>query len=311
MKRTIFFLRYEYDIFMPKGIMSQFTVQMNPYIKNHDQVWMRGVVLEREKTIAEIIETYDARKIKIRISGKNRRDFMTIITENLDQINSQFEKMKVDKMIPCNCDKCKSDDQPYFFEYKKLKRRPDNNIKEIDCENTFKKVNIRSLIDEVINEEKVSTEEKGTIKRDKIFVSYSHKDKQWLERVQTHLKVLNKLGLTVKKWDDTQIKSGMKWQDEIKKALAEAKAAVLLVSTDFLASDFISTDELPLLLKAAKNEGTTILPLILKPCLFTKHKELEEFQSVNEPSQPLSSLSENDQEEVLVDLANRIAELLN
>ena len=41
----------------------------------------------------EIIETYDARKIKIKISGKNKRDFMTIITEALDKINGQFEKM--------------------------------------------------------------------------------------------------------------------------------------------------------------------------------------------------------------------------
>ena len=300
------FLRYEYDIFMPKGIMSQFTVQMNRYIINHDQVWMRGVVLEREKTTAEIIETYDARKIKIKISGKNKRDFMTIITENLDQINSQFEKMKVDKMIPCNCSECKTDDQPYFFEYKKLKRRLDNNINQIDCENSFRKVNIRSLIDEVINPEKGSPENGAPLERTKVFVSYSHKDKEWLEKVQTHLKVLNKLGLTVNKWDDTQIKSGMKWRAEIKKALSEAKAAILLVSTDFLASDFISTDELPPLLKAAENEGTTILPLILKPCLFTKHKELAEFQSVNEPSQPLSKLSDNDQDEVLVNLANRI-----
>jgi len=64
------FLRYHYDLFMPKGIMSQFTIQMHAYIANQDYVWMRGVVLEREKTTAEIIETYDARKIKIRIRAK-------------------------------------------------------------------------------------------------------------------------------------------------------------------------------------------------------------------------------------------------
>ena len=99
------FLRYEYDFFMPKGIMSLFIVRMHRYISNHEYIWKRGVVLERQKTRAEIIETYDARKIKIRISGKNRRDFMTIITEELDRINSQYEKMKVEKMIPGNCDK--------------------------------------------------------------------------------------------------------------------------------------------------------------------------------------------------------------
>ncbi len=296
------FFRYEYDFFMPKGIMSLFIVRMHRYVSNHDYVWRRGVVLEREETTAEIIETYDARKIIIRIFGKNKRDFMTIITEELDGINSQYEKMKVEKMIPCNCDKCKTDDEPYFFEHKKLKRRLDNNISEIDCENSFKKVNIRSLIDEVVGE---------IDKRNKVFISYSHKDEKWLERVQLHLKVLENEGISVNLWDDTQIKSGMKWREEIKKALSAAKVAILLVSTDFLASDFISKDELPPLLRAAENDGATILPLILKPCRYTRHKNLSEFQSVNDPNKPLSKLTEPEQDEILVSLADRIAELMN
>ncbi len=103
----------------------------------------------------------------------------------------------------------------------------------------------------------------------------------------------------------------MKWRDEIEKALEAAKVAILLVSTDFLASDFISEDELPPLLKAAEEDGAIILPLILKVCRYTSHKNLSEFQSVNDPKKPLSKLSENDQDEVLVKLADRIEELMH
>jgi TIR domain len=159
-----------------------------------------------------------------------------------------------------------------------------------------------NLIDEVINQ---------ALRRDKVFVSYSHKDKEWLERVQTHLMALNNLGITVNLWDDTQIEAGMKWRDEIEKALSSAKVAILLVSTAFLASEFIRTNELPPLLKAAENDGATILPIILKPCLFKMHKGFAGFQAVNSPEKPLSKLSDNDQEEMLVALAKRIAELLN
>jgi GTPase SAR1 family protein len=295
------FLYYKYDLFMPRGIMSLFTVRMHRYISNHDYVWKKGVVLERDKTFAEVIETYDARRIKIRVSGKNKRDFMTIITEEIDRINSQYEKMKVEKMIPCNCDECKTADRPYFFEHNKLKRRLENNIDEIECENSFKRVNIRNLIDEVVGETNV---------RNKVLVSYSHKDKDWLKRVQTHLKVLEHEGITVNLWDDTKIKAGTKWRDEITKALTAAKVAILLVSTDFLASDFIQTDEIPPLLKAANKDGATILPLILKPCRFTKNAEISTFQAVNDPAKPLSKLEEHEQEEILLELADRIAELM-
>ncbi len=294
-------LFYKYDLFMPRGITSLFTVKMHRYITDHKRVWKKGVVLERNETLAEIVETYDSRNIKIRVSGKNKRDFMTIITEELDRINGQYEKMKVDKMIPCNCEKCKNNPQPYFFEHDKLKRRLENNINDIDCENSFKRVNIRSLIDEVIG---------GKAMRKKVFVSYSHKDAKWLELFQTHMKALANKGVLVDLWDDTKIKAGMKWRDEIEMALKEARVAVLLVSTDFLASDFVNKHELPRLLKAAEDEGATIIPLILKPCLFEQYKELSQFQAINEPSKPLVKLSGVNRDSLLVGLVSRIAELM-
>jgi hypothetical protein len=142
-----------------------------------------------------------------------------------------------------------------------------------------------------------------------IFISYAHEDSKWLKKVQTNLKALKILGLKLTVWDDNQIKAGTKWQDEIKQALSESQVAILLVSTDFMASGFIQEDELPPLLKGAEAGGTTILPLIIRPCLYTSHPELSAYQAINDPAKPLSKLSQPEQDEILVKLATRVRDL--
>ncbi len=87
-----------------------------------------------------------------------------------------------------------------------------------------------------------------------VFISYSHKDKTWKDRLVTQLKVLEMENRYVV-WDDRKIKTGHDWLPEIEKALAEADIAVLVVTADFLTSRFIKEKEIPTLLKRRKEEG--------------------------------------------------------
>src|SRR4051794_7341380 len=86
--------------------------------------------------------------------------------------------------------------------------------------------------------------------RDQVFISYSHKDGRWLDRLQVYLAPLERRG-SIRRWDDTLIAAGQRWEQEIAEALQRTRVAVLMVSADFLASDFISRVELPRLLGAA------------------------------------------------------------
>jgi hypothetical protein len=142
-----------------------------------------------------------------------------------------------------------------------------------------------------------------------VFISYSHEDKEYLKRLIVHLRPFEKLG-RIDIWSDDKIKAGEKWKEAIEKALNKAAIAILLISADFLASDFIVDNELPPLLKYAEEKGTVILPVILKPCLFKYNVGLSQFQSINDPKTPMSKLIENDREEIFVKIAEEINSLL-
>lgn len=150
-----------------------------------------------------------------------------------------------------------------------------------------------------------SGEAAGPPRRSSVFVSYSHADTEYVARLRVHLKSLERTGL-VELWDDSRIAAGERWKDAIEAALTRAAAAVLIISADFLASEFIVTNELPPLLRAAEERGTTILPLIAKASRFLRDRNLAVFQAINDPARPLALLSSAEQEGIYARLAERI-----
>lgn len=148
----------------------------------------------------------------------------------------------------------------------------------------------------------------GGLAREHVFFSYSHEDKKWLEQIKDFLIPVTRSGLLCE-WDDTQIQAGAMWREEIQKALSSAKVAVLLVSTSFLKSEFIASEELPTLLKAAKDEGVIICPVIVGKCLYDL-SALKDYQAVNDPSKPLSSLPAQKRGEVIEQIARKIIDAI-
>ena len=134
-------------------------------------------------------------------------------------------------------------------------------------------------------------------KRDKIFVSYSHKDKRLFQEFKTMMAPAIQQEL-VDLWDDQRIPFGAQWKREIQTALASAKIAVLLVSKNFLASHFIVENELAPLLKAARDEGVIVFWIYLSSCLFER-TEIASFQAAHDISQPLDRLSKPKRQAVL------------
>jgi TIR domain len=91
-----------------------------------------------------------------------------------------------------------------------------------------------------------------------VFVSYSHKDEEWKNRLTVHLKALE-LDEQLALREDSRIDVGGKWRNDIVDALNRASVAILLVSRHFLASEFIIKQEVKHFLEQAKALGSANL----------------------------------------------------
>lgn len=85
-----------------------------------------------------------------------------------------------------------------------------------------------------------------------VFISYSHKDESWKNKLTPHLDALERAGVPMTVWHDRKIDGGEKWYPEIQEAMAHAAVGVLLISPDFLASGFITKEEVPYLISTLR-----------------------------------------------------------
>jgi WD40 repeat protein len=97
-----------------------------------------------------------------------------------------------------------------------------------------------------------------------VYISYSHQDERYARELETYLAPLRRDGL-ITTWTDRQVSPGQEWRREIEAAIVNADLILLLVSPDFLASDFIVNQELPRMLARRQSGSATVVPIILRP----------------------------------------------
>ena len=144
----------------------------------------------------------------------------------------------------------------------------------------------------------------------KIFISYSHQDEAWKDRLQKALKVLELEG-HFKVWEDRQIKPGDDWQLVIERELNQFDVGIMLISNDFLTSNFIRTKEIPALRNRRDQVGMCLIPLIIKPCAWQDIPWLSAIAGGFKDNIALSTLTEPQQDETLASLARKVKANLN
>ncbi len=142
-----------------------------------------------------------------------------------------------------------------------------------------------------------------------VFISYSHKDEQEKEALLAHLGVLQRAG-KITLWNDDQIGAGEDWKRAIEQAIAQAKIAILLVTVNFLNSNFILEEEVPALLERRRKEGLIVLPVIAKACAWRRVDWLAEINVRPKNGQPIWAENGRHVDENLAALAEEVARIM-
>lgn len=146
----------------------------------------------------------------------------------------------------------------------------------------------------------------GARRVNQIFVSYSHKDVEWLERLKVMMApYLHAAESELDLWDDTRLRAGQQWDEEIRRALAKAGVAVALVSADFLGSTYVMEKELPVIVNAAKGGGASLLWVYISDALW-EETPLKEFQATHDTKTPLDARPRAEQNQILKSVAQQI-----
>lgn len=144
-----------------------------------------------------------------------------------------------------------------------------------------------------------------------VFISYSHKDREWKDRVVTFLEGLRRQGyLEYRTWSDDQIRPGQEWPEVIREAIEQAKVAILLLSADFLASEFINETEVVALLERREAGHLDIVPVVARPCPWQLIDWLAKIQLHPAGATPLSGCEPHEIEAHLTDLALEVNRLV-
>ncbi len=142
--------------------------------------------------------------------------------------------------------------------------------------------------------------------RIEIFISYSHDDEALLKNLEKHLVGLKRAGL-ITVWHGRNISAGVPWEEEIDKYLSNAQIVLLLVSANFIASDYCYGVEFQRAMERHEQQTARVIAIILSPCRW-RDTPLSKLQVLPKGATPVTQWT--DTEQAFVSITDDIAEVV-
>lgn len=278
-------LRYTFQYpFMPKGLIGRLIVRLNENLQTVNDtkaVWVKGMLLqEKDKPCEALVTEKEDNKtggkiIHIEVKegkAEERRFFLQRIRGELGKIHERsFPNLSFEEKIPCFCSLCKHSTTPHFFELSNIKNRKKSTI---ECPISAQDVKTQQLLGLVFDDRSMLKDADSFLKMDeeevserplKIFFSYSKEDRKKLEQLQKFLAPLKMQG-KIELWDDNKILAGDEWDGAIRSELEEADMILLLISIDFLVTDYVWEVEIKRAMEKHEAGLARVVPVVLDHC---------------------------------------------
>ncbi len=126
-----------------------------------------------------------------------------------------------------------------------------------------------------------------------IFISYSHRDDEWRQELDIHLSSLRRQGV-ISVWHDRWILAGKEWAREINHNLNDADLILLLISPDFINSDYCYDIEMKRAVERHDAGEAVVIPIILRSCDW-KDAPFGKLQALPRDAKPIKSAADRDE----------------
>jgi hypothetical protein len=140
-----------------------------------------------------------------------------------------------------------------------------------------------------------------------IFFSYSHKDEDLRDELATHLSMLKRQGV-IAAWHDREISAGTEWANAIDQHMESARVILLLISANFLASNYCYDIELKRAMERHESSEARVIPIILKPVDWSG-APFSKLQALPKNAKSITTWENRD--EALLDVAQGIRKVVN
>jgi internalin A len=242
----------------PEGLLPRFIVRTHALSQTQPR-WRSGVILEFEGNRALVKADPQEKTVVISVAGpvERRRRLLAVIRSDFERIHADLSKLSPVAGVPLP-DGAAAAVIPYdelcAFEeagFKEVPRVINGKVTSID---------VRKLLNSVELLAVAAPSDSASV-----FISYSHKDDDLRAELDTHLKLFQRLKL-ISVWHDRRIAPSDEWKASIDGNLERAEVVLLLVSADFLASDYCYDLEMKKALERHDAGAARVIPIIVRDC---------------------------------------------